>query len=257
MTRTGGWLLGIWSALAYGLLYAPVAVTVLFSFNAPRGRFNLIWQGFTLENWRHPLRDQALTDAFLTSLGLSLAAALLAVLLGGLMALALSRARVRGGRSIELLLALPLTNPEIVMATALLNLFVGIDLPRGPLTLVLSHSLFCLSYAALTLKARLAGFDPTLELAAQDLGATPLAAFRRVTLPLLVPGLLAATLLSFSLSFDDYVISSFTAGETVTLPLYLAGAFQREISAQIQVLSTLVLVVSAVALLLASPRQDR
>jgi spermidine/putrescine transport system permease protein len=160
MTRAGGWFLGIWSALAFGLLYAPVVVTVLFSFNAPRGRFNLIWQGFTLENWRHPLRDQALTDAFLTSLGLSLAAALLAVLLGGLMALALSRARVRGGRSIELLLALPLTNPEIVMATALLNLFVGIDLPRGPLTLVLSHSLFCLSYAALTLKARLSGFDP-------------------------------------------------------------------------------------------------
>ncbi|MCX5955180.1 MAG: ABC transporter permease [Cyanobacteria bacterium] len=257
MTRAGGWLLGIWSALAYGLLYAPVVVTVLFSFNAPRGRFNLIWQGFTLENWRHPLRDQALTDAFLTSLGLSLAAALLALLLGGLMALALSRARVRGGRSIELLLALPLTNPEIVVATALLNLFVGIDLPRGPLTLVLSHSLFCLSYAALTLKARLAGFDPTLELAAQDLGATPLAAFRRVTLPLLVPGLLAATLLCFSLSFDDYVISSFTAGETVILPLYLAGAFQREISPQIQVLSTLVLLVSVAALLLASPRKGR
>ena len=257
MTRAGGWLLGIWSALAYGLLYAPVVVTVLFSFNAPRGRFNLIWQGFTLESWRHPLRDQALTDAFLTSLGLSLAAALLAVLLGGLMALALSRARMRGGRSIELLLALPLTNPEIVMATALLNLFVGIDLPRGPLTLVLSHSLFCLSYAALTLKARLAGFDPTLELAAQDLGATPLAAFRRVTLPLLVPGLLAATLLCFSLSFDDYVISSFTAGETVTLPLYLAGAFQREISPQIQVLSTLVMLVSMAALLLASPREGR
>jgi spermidine/putrescine transport system permease protein len=229
----------------------------LFSFNAPRGRFNLIWQGFTLENWRHPLRDQALTDAFLTSLALSLAAALLAVLLGGLMALALSRARMRGGRSIELLLALPLTNPEIVMATALLNLFVGVDLPRGPLTLVLSHSLFCLSYAALTLKARLAGFDPTLELAAQDLGATPLAAFRRVTLPLLVPGLMAATLLCFSLSFDDYVISSFTAGETVTLPLYLAGAFQREISPQIQVLSTLVMLVSVAALLLASPRKGR
>jgi spermidine/putrescine transport system permease protein len=257
MTKTGGWLLGIWSALAYGLLYTPVMVTVLFSFNAPRGRFNLIWQGFTLENWRHPLRDQALTDAFFTSLGLSLAAALLAVLLGGLMALALSRARMRGGRSIELLLALPLTNPEIVMATALLNLFVGIDLPRGPLTLVLSHSLFCLSYAALTLKARLAGFDPTLELAAQDLGATPLAAFRRVTLPLLVPGLLAATLLCFSLSFDDYVISSFTAGETVTLPLYLAGAFQREISPQIQVLSTLVLLVSVAGLLLTSPRKGR
>ncbi len=139
------------------------------------------------------------------------------------------------------------------MATALLTLFVGLDLPRGPLTLLLSHSLFCLSYAALTLKARLAGFDPTLELAAQDLGATPLAAFRRVTLPLLAPGLLAAMLLSFSLSFDDYVVSSFTAGETLTLPLYLAGAFQREISPQIQVLSTLVLLVSALILVLASP----
>jgi len=103
----------------------------------------------------------------------------------------------------------------------------------------------------------LTGFDPTLELAAQDLGATPLAAFRRVTLPLLVPGLLAATLLCFSLSFDDYVISSFTAGETVTLPLYLAGAFQREISPQIQVLSTLVLLVSVAGLLLTSPRKGR
>jgi spermidine/putrescine transport system permease protein len=257
MNKTGAWLLGVWSALAYGLLYAPVVVTVLFSFNAPRGRFNLLWQGFTLENWRHPLRNAALTQAFLTSLGLALAAALLAVLLGGLMALALSRARLWAGRWIELLLALPLTNPEIVLATALFSLFVRADVPRGPLTLVLSHSLFCLSYAALTLKARLAGFDPTLELAAQDLGAPPLAAFRRVTLPLLAPGLLAATLLSFSLSFDDYVISSFTAGETVTLPLFLAGAFQREISPQIQVLSSLVLLVSAVLLVLASPPRQR
>jgi spermidine/putrescine transport system permease protein len=257
MNRVGRLLLLVWSGLAYGLLDAPVVVTVLFSFNAPRGRFNLVWQGFTLENWRHPLRDGALTGAFLTSLGLAAAAALLAVLLGGLMALALSRARVRGGRWIELLLALPLTNPEIVLATALLTLFAGLDLPRGPLTLLLSHSLFCLSYAALTLKARLAGFDPTLELAAQDLGAPPLEAFRRVTLPLLVPGLLAATLLCFSLSFDDYVVSSFTAGETLTLPLYLAGAFQREISPQIQVLSTLVLLVSALILVLASqPRRS-
>jgi spermidine/putrescine transport system permease protein len=251
-----GLLLNGISLLAFALLYAPVVVMVLFSFNAPRGRFNLVWQGFTLENWRQPLRDEALSQAFLTSLALALAAALLAVLLGALMALALARARPRGAHGIELLLALPLTNPEIVLAMALFQLFVGVNLPRGPLTLLLSHSLFCLSYAALTLKARLAGFDPSLELAAQDLGAPPLAAFVRVTLPLLAPGLLAATLLSFSLSFDDYVISSFTAGETVTLPLYLAGAFQREISPRIQVLSTLVLLVSAALLLLATPRRQ-
>jgi spermidine/putrescine transport system permease protein len=249
-------LLNAISLLAFTLLYAPVVVMVLFSFNAPRGRFNLLWQGFSLEYWREPLRDEALSQAFLTSLVLALAAALLAVLLGALMALALARARPRGSRGIELLLALPLTNPEIVLAMALFQLFVGVNLPRGPLTLLLSHSLFCLSYAALTLKARLASFDPSLELAAQDLGAPPLAAFIRVTLPLLAPGLLAATLLSFSLSFDDYVISSFTAGETLTLPLYLAGAFQREISPRIQVLSTLVLLVSAALLLLATPRRQ-
>ncbi|MFO7628251.1 MAG: ABC transporter permease subunit [Prochlorococcaceae cyanobacterium] len=258
MNRIWSLLLGVWSALAFALLYAPIALIVLFSFNAPRGRFNLLWQGFTLENWRHPLANAALREAFLNSLSLALAASALAVLLGALMALVLARTRLRGAGAIELLLVLPLTNPEIVLAVGLLNLFVGLDLPRGPLTLLLSHSLFCLSYAAISLKARLAGFDPSLELAAQDLGAPPLAAFRRVTLPLLAPGLLAATLLSFSLSFDDYVISSFTAGETVTLPLYLAGAFQREISPQIQVLTTLVLLLSAALLLLATPpRQPR
>jgi spermidine/putrescine transport system permease protein len=241
----GGWVLALASALAFGLLYAPIVVTVGFSFNAPRGRFNLVWQGFTLENWLHPLRDRALTEAFLTSVALALAAALVATVWGGLMALGLTRVRGRGARWLELLVALPLTNPEIVLAVALLNLFVGWDVPRGPFTLLLSHSLFCLSYATLALKARLAGFDWTLELAARDLGATPLGAFRRVTLPLLAPGLLAAALLSFSLSFDDVVISSFTAGETVTLPLYLVGAFQREIAPQIQVLSSLVLLVSA------------
>lgn len=251
MNRPGRLLLGLAGVGVYGLLYAPLAVTVLFSFNAPKGRFNLVWQHFTLANWREPLRDPALSQALFTSVGLALVASVLAVLLAALMALGLARARVRGHRWLELLLALPLTNPEIVLAMALFQLFVGFNIPRGPWTLVLSHSLFCLSYATLTLKARLAGFDKQLEWAAQDLGATPLEAFRRVTLPLLTPGLLAAGLLSFSLCFDDVVISSFTAGDTVTLPLYLAGAFLREISPQIHVLSTLIFLISAGLLLLA------
>ena len=250
MKDSGSRLLWLSATLTYALLYAPIAVTVLFSFNAPRGRFNLRWQGFTLENWRHPLRDAALSQAFLNSLLVALAAALIATALGGLMALALGRFRLRGRGWIEALLVLPLTNPEIVLAASLLNLFAASGLQRGLLTLLLSHSLFCLSYAALTVKARLAGLDRQLEEAAQDLGARPLAAFRRVTLPLLAPGLLAAALLSFSLSFDDFVVSSFTAGELVTLPLYIAGAFQREISPQIQVLSTMVLLVSATLLAL-------
>jgi spermidine/putrescine transport system permease protein len=245
MSNRGSRLLWLTSGLTYALLYAPIAVTVLFSFNAPRGRFNLQWQGFTLENWRHPLRDAALSQAFLASLLLAVTAALIATAVGGLMALALGRFRLRGRGWIEALLVLPLTNPEIVLAASLLNLFAAAGLQRGVATLLLSHSLFCLSYAALTVKARLAGLDRQLEEAAMDLGASPLAAFRRVTLPLLAPGLLAAALLSFSLSFDDFVVSSFTAGELVTLPLYIAGAFQREISPQIQVLSSAVLLISA------------
>ncbi|MFM7087625.1 MAG: ABC transporter permease [Cyanobium sp.] len=248
--RAAEWLLRLITTLTYGLLYAPVLVTVLFSFNAPRGRFNLQWQGFTLEHWLHPLRDGALSRAFATSVALALAAAAIATVLGALMALALARFRLGAQRWIGLLLVLPLTNPEIVLAASLLHLFALAGVGRGLLTLLLSHSLFCLSYAALTVKARLGGWDPQLEEAALDLGARPLEVFRRVTLPLLAPGLLAAALLSFSLSFDDYVISVFTAGEVVTLPLYIAGAMQREISPQIQVLSTLVLLVSAACLAL-------
>ena len=256
MSHRASRLLWLSTGLTYALLYAPIAVTVLFSFNAPRGRFNLLWQGFTLANWRHPLQDAALNQAFLASLMIALAAALIATVLGGLMALALGRFRLRGRGWIEALLVLPLTNPEIVLAASLLNLFASAGLQRGAFTLLLSHSLFCLSYAALTVKARLAGLDRQLEEAAQDLGAGPLEAFRRVTLPLLAPGLLAAALLSFSLSFDDFVVSSFTAGELVTLPLYIAGAFQREISPQIQVLSTLVLLASA-SLLALGLREER
>ncbi|MCT0200156.1 ABC transporter permease subunit [Synechococcus sp. CS-1325] len=244
MSRIAARLLTLWAGLAYGLLFAPIVVIVLFSFNLPSGRFNLIWQGFTLENWLHPFRDRALTDAFLTSLSLALAASLIATVLGGLMAIGLSRSQGRAHGAIELLLVLPLTSPEIVLAASLLNLFVQINLPRGFGTLVLAHSLFCLSFAALTMKARLGGVDWSLEAAAQDLGATPLRTFGQITLPLLAPGLLAAFLLSFSLSLDDYIISAFTAGQVIVFPLYIAGAFQREISPQIHVMATMVLLVS-------------
>jgi len=145
MKTCGTRLLWLSTGLTFTLLYAPIAVTLLFSFNAPRGRFNLQWQGFTLDNWRHPLRDTALSQAFLSSLLIALAAALIATLLGSLMALALGRFRVRGRGWIEALLVLPLTNPEIVLAASLLNLFAAAGLQRGLLTLLLSHSLFCLS----------------------------------------------------------------------------------------------------------------
>jgi len=232
------------TALAYALLFTPIVVVMVFSFNAPQGRFNLLWNHATLDNWLHPFRDEALTQAFVTSLGLALVASLVATVLGGLMALGLTRYRLRARTWVETLLVLPLSSPEVVLGTSLLTLFVQANIPRGFVTLVIAHSLFCLSYAALTLKARMADLDGRLEEAAMDLGARPVEAFRRVTLPLIAPGLLAAFLLSFSLSLDDTIISLFTAGDTVTLPLYIAGAFQREISPQIHVLASLVFLVS-------------
>ena len=246
--------LALWAVAVYALLFAPILVIVLFSFNAPQGRFNLLWQGFTLANWLHPLAVPELVQAFVSSLRLALAAAALAPVLGGGMALALARRRRRGDGWIELLLVLPLTSPEIVLGTALLSLFVQANVPMGFGTLLLSHSLFCLSYAALTLQARLSGFGWSLEEAAEDLGASPLQTFLRVTLPRLAPGLLAALLLSFSLSFDDYVVTLFTGGATLTFPLYIAGSFQREIPPQIHVLSTLVLALSLALLALSLRR---
>lgn len=243
-------LLGLWSLATYGLLLSPAALIVLFSFNEPQGRFNLIWHGFTLAHWRQPLADGALSQAFLTSLVLALAAALLATLLALPLAVALQRQRLRGSGALKLLLELPLGIPEVVLGSGLLLLFVQLNLARGWLSLLLAHTLLCLSYAALALKARLHGHDWTLEDAALDLGASPSQVFLRITLPALMPGLQAAVLLCVSLSLDDVLLSSFTAGSVVTFPLWVAGAFQREISPQIHVLSSLVLLVSLIALTL-------
>ena len=243
-------LLGAWSLAVYALLLSPAALIVLFSFNAPQGRFNLIWHRFTLANWQRPLADGAMAQAFATSLLLALAAAALATLLALPLALVLQRQRPRGSRALELLTGLPLGIPEVVLGAGLLLLFVRLNLARGWLSLLMAHTLLCLSYAALALKARLHGHNWTLEDAALDLGASPRRVFLRITLPALMPGLLAALLLSVSLSLDDVLLSNFSAGSVVTFPLWVAGAFQREISPQIHVLSTLVLLLSLSALTL-------
>jgi spermidine/putrescine transport system permease protein len=247
--RLGRWALTTWAVLGFVYLFVPIVVIVAYSFNDPAGRFNIIWRRFTLDNWANAFESGPLLDAMGTSLRIALIATVVATVLGSLIALALVRYRFRGGALIELLLILPITTPEIVLGASLLSLFLDLGWQRGFSTIVIAHVLFCTSFVALTVKARIRGFDWTLEDAAMDLGAPPWRTFSRVTLPLIAPGILAAGLLSFALSIDDFIITFFNAGSTETFPLRVFGASRTEISPQINVLATVILLAS-VALLL-------
>ena len=247
--ETGAGRLSRWGLVAAAVagfvyLFTPIVVIVVFSFNKPRGKFNLLWQEFTLDNWADPFAKEALTDAMVLSVRVAGVAAAAATVLGTLVALALVRYRFTGSRLVNLLLLLPLTTPEIVLGSSLLTLFIDRGVQRGFWTIVIAHILFCTSFVALTVKARLRGFDWTLEDAAMDLGAGPWRTFSRVTLPLIVPGIVAAALLSFALSIDDFIVTFFNAGAEVTFPLQVFGASRAELSPQIHVLATMVLLVS-------------
>lgn len=247
--RPGDVVLAVVSVGVLIYLFLPIVTIVAFSFNDPAGNFNLRWRRFTFDNWSDPLAGGSLLDAMKYSLTIAFWAMVAATAMGTLVALALSRYRFRGGAFVNLFLVLPLTTPEVVLGASLLNLFVFLDsdvLPRGFRTILVSHILFCMSFVALTVKARVRGFDWTLEDAAMDLGAGPLRTFAKVTFPLILPGILAAALLSFALSIDDYIITTMVSpvGGRPTFPLYIAGAFRQRISPQINVLSTMILVVS-------------
>ena len=241
-----------------GLLYLflPIFVIVAFSFNAPVGRFNAVWNHFTLDNWLHPFADQALVDALLLSLRVALISTVLATVIGTFMAIALVRYRFRGGEPVNFLLVLPLTAPEIVLGASLLTLFLSptlwlfnISFALGFATIVIAHVMFLVSYVALTVRARLRGFDWTLEDAAMDLGANPTRTFWRVTLPLITPGILAAALLSFALSIDDFIITFFNSGPVQTFPLQIYGASRVRIPPQINVLASMILFFSVAILM--------
>jgi spermidine/putrescine transport system permease protein len=256
MRRAGNRFLNVYAGLALLYLFLPIFVIVLFSFNAPKGRFNLVWQGFTLDNWAHPFAVPELVDAFLFSLKIAVIAVAVSLVFGALVSLSLTRYKFRGSGAVNMLLVLPLTTPEIVLGASLGGLFIlqvyppPVPQTLGEATIVIAHVMFCVSFVALTVKARLRGFDWTLEEAAADLGAGPMRVFRKVTLPLMMPGILAAALLSFALSLDDFIITLFNASpDNVTFPLYIYGARQRALPPQINVLATMVLIVSVLLLL--------
>lgn len=247
----GRWALTIYAALGFAYLFAPIAVIVLFSFNQPAGEYNIEWRRFTLDNWMAPLADRQLTAALWVSLQVAAVATLVSTVLGTMVAIALSRYRFPGAGLFNVMLVLPVTTPEIVMGSSLAAMFLGQNLiDFGLPTIIIAHILFQLSFVAIVVRARLRGFDRTLEQAAHDLGATPWRTFRTVTLPLMLPGILAAALLSFALSVDDFIITFFNAGSTVTFPLQIFGASRVRIPPQVHVLATIILIVS-VALLVA------
>lgn len=227
------------AAMVY--LFAPIAMIVLFSFNNPKGRFNIVWRGFTLKNWAHPFANPELTDALLVSLKVAVISTVCATMLGTMIALSLSRYKFKGSGVVNLFLVLPLTSPEIVLGSSLATLFIARGTSFGYVTVIIAHIMFQVSFVAVTLRARIRGFDWTLEQAAMDLGATPQRAFWKVTFPLILPGILAAALLSFALSIDDFIITFFNAGSLVTFPLQIFGASRVAIPAQINVLATMIL----------------
>ena len=247
--RVRTWGLGIWSALAIAYLFIPIFIIILFSFNDNKGRFNFTWQGFTLKHWKDPLSDPALATALKNSLTIAAISTVIATALGTFMALALIRYGFRGRTATDFFIFLPLATPEVVLGAALLGWYLTLNFARGYTAIVIAHVMFTLGYVVVTIRARLEGMDLHIEEAAMDLGAGPLRVFRKVTLPLMLPGILAAALLSFALSLDDFVITLFTSSpEDVTFPLYIYGARQRALPPQINVLATTILVVSVVLL---------
>ena len=249
--------LTIYAALAVAYMLIPVAVIAVFSFNDPSGNFNISWQGFTLDHWADPFSERDLTDALVTSLKLAALSTVIATAIGTLLALALVRHRFRGRRSANLLILIPMATPEVVIGAALLSMFVYLDVARGFSTLLVAHVMFSISFVVVVVRSRLIGFDRTVEEAAADLGAGPVATFRTITLPLLAPAILAAALLAFALSIDDFVISNFNSGTTVTFPLFIFGASQRGIPVEVNVLATMLFAVTVAAMAFTVLQQRR
>ncbi|MFL5918096.1 MAG: ABC transporter permease [Gaiellaceae bacterium] len=237
-----------YAAVAFTYLMLPIAVVIAFSFNNPAGRFNYVWAGFTLDNWKHWDGVPGLRSAMVLSLEIALLASLVATALGTLIALALVRYSFRGRGGTNLLIFLPLSTPEIVLGASLLTLFLNLNFVFGFTTIVIAHIMFCISFAVVTVKARLIGFDRHLEEAAMDLGANEWVTFRRVTLPLIAPAILASLLLCFAISIDDFVVTYFNAGSRITFPLFVWGAARVGAPPQVNVIGSVIFIVAVVAM---------
>ena len=262
-SRAWAWLrrnaLLIFAGLAVLYMLVPILVVGVFSFDAgnEQGELDFAFTSFTTEFWRDAFANRDVTDSMITSLQLAALSMIVSTLIGTLMALALVRYEFRGRMASNLLIILPMATPEIVIGAALLSMFVTYEVTTGFSTLFIAHVMFSISFVVVVVRSRLIGFDRSLEEAAADLGAPPLTTFRTVTLPLLAPGVIAAALLAFALSLDDFVISNFNSGTTQTFPLYIYGASLRGIPVQVNVLATMLFAVTVAAIALVLWQQRR
>jgi spermidine/putrescine transport system permease protein len=255
--RKRGWILPFYTGIVIAYLFIPVGIMVLFGFNDFTGRFNLVWEGFTFDHYRNLLDFPELTLALKNSVIIATLSTAASVVLGTLVALALTRFRFRGRSGLNLFIFLPMATPEIVLGVSLLSMFVSVNWARGFGTILIAHIMFSISYVVVTVKARTSGFDQNLEEAARDLGADPWTTFWTVTFPLIFPGIMAAALLVFVLSIDDYVITTFNAGGVLTLPLWIFGVSRFGIPAQVNVIGTLIFLIGVVYVVVSLARERR
>ena len=258
--RRGGRILdvglNVYAGLALLYLLVPIAIILVYSFNNPRGRFNFVWQEFSLEAWTEPFAVPGIGDALLTSLEIAALSTLVVTALGTITALALVRYEFRGRAPVNFFIFVPLATPEVVLGAALLSMFINFAVATGFSTILIAHIMFNLSFVIVTVRSRLIGFDRSLEEAAQDLGATPWQTFRLITLPLIMPGVLAAGLLAFALSIDDFVITNFNSGSTITFPVFIWGAARVAVPPQIYVIASMIFLFT-LAMMLATVWQQR
>lgn len=259
------WSLPLFTAAALTYLMVPIAVMIMFSFNKPQGKFNFVWHEFSLDAWANPLSRPGLSDALWTSVVVAAIATLVATMLGTLIALALVRYRFRGQGATNLFILIPMATPEIVLGASLLSLFVasasvepfqsiipsGLLYPLGFNTILIAHIMFNISYVVVTVRARIQGFDRNLEEASMDLGANEWVTFWKVTFPMIRPGILAAAMLAFALSIDDFIVTNFTSGMVNTFPVWVWGTIRNNLPPQVHVIGSAMFLI-AVALVVAS-----
>jgi spermidine/putrescine transport system permease protein len=258
MTRfsLGRWLLPTYVVLTFAFLMIPIIYTFIFSFNDSI-KSNIIWRGFTLNNWINVCDQQVVCTAFGNSLIIALSATTIATVLGTMIAIALVRYRFKWRAATNLLLFLPLATPEVVMGAGLAAQFLDFGWAKGLTTVIIAHVMFTLSFVVVTVKARVATLDPALEEAGRDLYANPFQVFRKVTLPLLLPGILAAAMLAFALSFDDFIITQFNSGSIETFPKFVYTAAARGIPAEANVIGSSVFLIAIAIVLIVQIRGSR